>query len=405
MYDFETLVDRRGTGASKWEPIEREGRDAPLEDLVPLSVADMEFIAPPEVRAALHRTVDHGVFGYQNSDEAYFDACKRWYVRRQNWEPQQEWLVNAQGVVQALCAAIMTFSAPGEGVVIQEPVYYPFRLGTEAHGRRVVNSPLVESVAPDGTLRYDIDFAGLDECTRPADVKLMLFCNPHNPAGRVWTRDEVRRVAEICCANDVLLISDEIHGDLIMPGHTLTSVMNLPEELQRHAIVCTAPSKTFNQAGLMNSNIWIPNAEIRERFQSYMRCVVINGPSNFARTALIAAYNEAEGWLEELIAYIEGNFRYLIDALSAEFPLMRWAPLEGTYLAWTDWRAYFGDDVDALEAFSTQRAHIAFDEGKMFGVGGAGFERWNLACPRRVLERAVARFIAAAKDDPHFAGK
>lgn len=399
MYDFETLVDRRGTGASKWVGVAGDGV---LEDMVPLSVADMEFVAPPAVREALHAAVDQGVYGYQNSDDAYYQACKRWYERRQGWVPQQDWLVNAQGVVQALCACIMTFTEPGEGVIVQEPVYYPFRMGTEAHGRRVVNNPLQQSFNADGTLRYEIDFEGLERCCQGADVKLMLFCNPHNPVGRVWSEQEVRRVAEICCEHDVLLVSDEIHGDLIMPGHTLTSVMNLPEEPRNHAIVCTAPSKTFNQAGLMNSNIWIPNREIRERFQSYMRCVVINGPSTFARVALMAAYDECEPWLEELIAYIDANARFLFDALSGEFPRMNWSPLEGTYLAWTDWRAYFGTDASSLEEFATKQAHITFDEGALFGVGGAGFERWNLACPRRVLERAVERFVTAARSDAHF---
>lgn len=399
MYDFETLVDRRGTGASKWVRVPEGGS---LEDLVPLSVADMEFIAPPEVREALHKLVDHGVFGYQNADEAYFESAQRWFTRRQGYTPQFEWLVPAQGVVQALVGAICTFSEPGDGILIQEPVYYPFRYEVEMHHRIVANNPLIESVGEDGLLRYDIDFDGLAEVASRDDVKIMLFCNPHNPVGRVWTYDEVRRVAEICKENNVILVSDEIHGDLIMEGHKLSSVMLLPDELRENAIVCTAPSKTFNQAGLMNSNVWIMDKSKRDVFNTEMNYLVINGPSNFARAAMMAAYDHAEGWLEELLVYIRENDRHLKERLSAAFPKMKWSPLEGTYLAWTDWRAYF-DDADELEKFSVEKAHIAFDEGKMFGVGGAGFERWNLACPRRVLDKAIDRFISAAENDPHFA--
>lgn len=399
MYDFETLVDRRGTGASKWVNVKAEGEP---EDIVPLSVADMEFVAPPAVRRALHDVVDRGVFGYQNADEPYFEACRDWYARRQGWVAEQDWLVPAQGVVQALCAAIMVFAREGEGVIVQEPVYYPFRAGIEVHGRRVVNNPLVEGLDSDGRLAYSIDFEGLEAAASGEDVRMMLFCNPHNPVGRVWTSEEVRRVAEICKRHDVILVSDEIHGDLIMGDRPLTSVMTLSDELRGNAIVCTTPSKTFNQAGLMNSNIWICDEKLRRTFNEKMACVVINGPSNFARAALMAAYGECEDWLEELIAYIRGNDAYVKTRLGEAFPKMNWSPLEGTYLSWTDWRAYF-DDADSLERFAQDEARIAFDEGKIFGCGGAGFERWNLACPRRVLERACDRFVEAAARDPHFA--
>ncbi|MBS6940294.1 MAG: pyridoxal phosphate-dependent aminotransferase [Slackia piriformis] len=398
MYDFETLVDRRGTGASKWVGVEDGGV---LEDIVPLSVADMEFVAPPEVRRALHEVVDRGVFGYQNADDLYFDACRRWYERRQGWVAEQEWLVPAQGVVQALCAAIMVFAREGEGVIVQEPVYYPFRAGVEVHGRRVVNNPLIEGRDADGRLAYSIDFDGLEAAAAGDDVRLMLFCNPHNPVGRVWSANEVRRVAEICKRHDVILVSDEIHGDLIMGARPLTSVMTLSDDLRGNAIVCTAPSKTFNQAGLMNSNIWICDEKLRDVFNKEMACVVINGPSNFARAALMAAYGECEDWLEELIAYIRGNDAYVKQRLGEAFPRMNWSPLEGTYLSWTDWRGYF-DDAESLERFARDKARITFDEGAIFGVGGAGFERWNLACPRRVLQRACDRFVAAAEGDSRF---
>lgn len=398
MYDFETLVDRRGTGASKWVGVADGGV---LEDIVPLSVADMEFVAPPGVRRALHDVVDRGVFGYQNADEPYFEACRDWYARRQGWRPEQEWLVPAQGVVQALCASLLVFSHEGQGVIIQEPVYYPFRMGIEMHGRRVVNNPLIEGEDTDGRLAYSIDFEGLERAAADDDVRMMFFCNPHNPVGRVWSAEEVRTVAEICKRHDVVLISDEIHGDLIMGDRPLTSVMTLDDELRENAVVCTAPSKTFNQAGLMNSNIWICDDGLRSSFNTTMGCIVINGPSNFARAALMAAYGECEDWLEELLAYIRENDAYVKRRLSEAFPRVTWSALEGTYLAWTDWRAYF-DDPDELECFASSKARVTFDEGKIFGVGGAGFERWNLACPRRVLERACDRLVAAASDDPRF---
>lgn len=399
MYDFETLIDRRGTGASKWTHVP-EGES--LEDVVPLSVADMEFTAPPEVRAALANLSEQGIFGYQNADAAYFEACRGWYERRQGWTPRAEWLVPAQGVVQMICAATQVFTNPGDGVLIQEPVYYPFRRCVEGYGRTVVNNVLVEERDADGHLAYRIDFDDLEKKAADFRVKLMLFCNPHNPVGRVWTREEVARVAQICKDNGVLLLSDEIHGDLIMGERPFTSVMQLTVDLYDNAIVCNATSKTFNQAGLMNSNIWVPNKGIRDYFNAHMYGLVINGPSNFARAAVMAAYNEGERWLEELLVYVRENDRHLKERLVAAFPKMTYSPLEGTYLAWTDWRAY-STDAAALEKFFLRRARVRFDEGTLFGVGGAGFERWNLACPRRVLDRAIDRIIEAAADDPLFA--
>lgn len=398
MYDFETLVDRRGTGASKWVNVPD---DAPLEDAVPLSVADMEFVAPPEIREALHNLVDQGVFGYQNSDQPYFEACKYWYSKRQGWEPQFEWLVPAQGVVQMICASVKVFTNPGDNVIIQEPVYYPFHMVTEGYGRKIANNPLVEQVAEDGHLTYSIDYEGLEKVASDFRTKLMLFCNPHNPVGRVWTYEEVEKVATICKKHNVILLADEIHSDLIMPNHKFVSVMNLPESLRQNAIVCNSTSKTFNQAGLMNSNIWISNASMRDYFNSHMYGLVINGPSNFARAAVMAAYTKAEGWLDELLVYISENDKHVKQRLVEAFPKMNYSHLEGTYLSWTDWRAYSAD-ADKLEEFFKHKAKVEFDEGKLFGVGGPGFERWNLACPRRVLDKAIDRIVAAAKTDPLF---
>ncbi len=399
MYDFETLVDRRGTGASKWVGV---SDDLPLEQAVPLSVADMEFIAPPEVRQALHDLVDRGVFGYQNSDEAYFEACRGWYTRRQGWEPKFEWLVPAQGVVQMICAATKVFTNPGDGVIIQEPVYYPFRMAPEGYGRTIVNNPLIEELGEDGRLTYRMDFDRLEELASECGTKMMLLCNPHNPVGRVWSYDELVRVATICKNNNVILLSDEIHSDLIMEGNRFTSAMKLPEDLLQNVIVCNSTSKTFNQAGLMNSNIWIPNKSMRDYFNTHMYGLVINGPSNFAREALMAAYNQAEGWVDELLTYIRDNDAHVKARLVEAFPKMNYSHLQATYLSWTDWRAY-STDAQALEAFFRDKANVRFDEGYLFGSGGVGFERWNLACPRRVLDGAIDRIIAAAEHDPLFA--
>lgn len=399
MYDFETLVDRRGTGASKWVGV---SDDLLLEEAVPLSVADMEFVAPPEIRAALHDLVDRGVFGYQNADEPYFEACRSWYARRQGWEPKFEWLVPAQGVVQMICAATKVFTNPGDGVIIQEPVYYPFRMAPEGYGRRIVNNPLIEELGEDGRLAYRMDFDRLEELAAECGTKMMLLCNPHNPVGRVWSYDELVRVATICKEHNVILLSDEIHGDLIMDGNSFTSAMKLPHDLLDNVIVCNSTSKTFNQAGLMNSNIWIPNKSMRDYFNTHMYGLVINGPSNFAREALMAAYNQAEGWLDELLVRIRDNDAHVKARLCEAFPEMNYSHLQATYLSWTDWRAY-STDAQALETFFRDKANVRFDEGYLFGASGTGFERWNLACPQRVLDKAIDRIIAAAADDPLFA--
>ncbi len=385
-YDFTTHVDRRGQGSSKWEDMLSENPNLP-EGVVPLSVADMELENPPEVRRALHELIDAGPLGYTQPTERFFSACLGWQAKRHDWEPRKEWIVTTPGVVPALFKAVEMLTEPGDGVIIQPPVYYPFRMSVETNGRTLVENPL--SIV-DG--RYEMDFDDLAAKAADPANKMLILCSPHNPVGRVWTAEELRRLIDICMENDVLIVADEIHDDLIMPGNTHTTLMRLMSEEERNrAIVCTAPSKTFNLAGVQGSVIYVPDEELRLRLQAGFGS---SGLNIFAYTATTAAYEECGEWLDQLLELIQDNFRHLESWAAKRHPELRVFPLEGTYLAWVDFNAW-GMDGDALERFMKDEALLWLDEGKLFGTGGEGFERFNLACPTDVLDAALARLDAA----------
>ncbi|MBQ1351359.1 MAG: pyridoxal phosphate-dependent aminotransferase [Oscillospiraceae bacterium] len=386
-YDFETLQQRRDGSAEKWNKMIRAGYTDP--EIVPFSVADMEFMAAPEILEALREKAEFGVFGYTSVDCSYREAVCRWMEQRHGWQTQPEWQVQTGGVVAAIGAAIRAFTQPGDGILIQPPIYPPFHRLVVQNDRVVLENPLQYENG-----RYTMDFDDLEEKAKTA--KMLLLCSPHNPVGRVWTKEELQKVAEICNRHHVLVFSDEIHFDFVYPGHTHTVYATLSETCRENCIVGTAASKSFNLAGLSTSNIIIPNEKLRDQFarQSFLEAGRLN--HYFGTAATKAAYEKGAGWLDELLVYLEENMLFCQQFLEKHFPKVTVSPLEGTYLLWADFRS-FGLDAKALEQFMTQEAGLFLDEGWIFGKQGEGFERINLACPRRYLQSALERLRKAAE--------
>jgi len=388
-YDFTTRVDRRGLGSSKWEMMfARKPGVSP--DVVPLSVADMELLNPPEIVEGLREFIGKAVLGYTRATPAYTQAVRDWMRTRRGWAIEDDWICLSPGVVPALFDAVNAFTQPGEGVIIMPPVYYPFRVAVEQNGRTVARNPLA---LVGGEWR--IDFDDLEEKARDPRNTLLILCSPHNPVGRVWTRDELERVAEICLRNRVLVISDEIHFDLLMPGVTHTVYATLSDEAARNCVVCTAPSKTFNLAGMQASNIMIPDPALRERFKA--QAMTHGGGFQLGILGYKAceiAYTRCGPWLDQFLALLATNHRIVKDFMAQRIPRVTVFPLEGTYLQWLDFRA-FGLDAAALESFMVNDAEWFLDEGAMFGEEGAGFERVNLACPTATLQAALDRLYQA----------
>lgn len=388
-YDFETLPERRGTGASKWEAMLSDNPDL-ADDVVPLSVADMEFATPEPIKNALHRLIDETTLGYTEPTDAFYDSCIAWQERRHGWKPERDWIVTSPGVVPALFTAVRAFTDEGDGVIIQPPVYYPFSMAIERTGRTILRNPLIEV---DGS--YRIDFDSLDRIAHSPEAKAIIICSPHNPVGRVWSEEELLRMVEICSDAGLVILCDEIHNDLILPGHVHHTLLKLatPEQARRIAVF-TSYSKTFSLAGTLGSVIYIPDESLRKRFEDQHASEGFFGLNAFAFRSLIAAYDECEGWLDALIPVIDRNYRLLVDTLDGKLGGLRVIPLEGTYLPWVDFSAW-GMDADDREMFLHKEAQLYLDGGAMFGEEGASFERFNIACPTWVLEDALERLSAA----------
>lgn len=380
MYDFDRIIERRGTDCLKYDFARERGKP---EDVLPLWVADMDFQTAPEIVEALEQRVRHGIFGYSEGKEGYFQAVQSWYERRFGWEVKRNWLVKTPGVVFALAAAVRAFTEKGDAVLIQQPVYYPFSEVVLDNERRLVNSPLriVEG-------HYEIDFHDLEEKIAGEKVKLFLLCSPHNPAGRVWKEWELRKVGELCQKYGVLVVSDEIHSDFVWQDNQHRVFASLCPEHEQTTITCTAPSKTFNLAGLQISNIFIPNTELRRKFRKEVGAAGYSQLNTLGLVACQAAYEKGEVWLEEAKAYIWDNYLFLKDYLERRMPQIHAFPLEGTYLVWLDFRE-LGMTEPEREEVIVKKAHLWLDSGAMFGVDGEGFERINIACPRKTLEQAL----------------
>ncbi len=394
-WNFDEIIDRGNTASMKWEPevltrVFGKGR----ENLLPLWVADMDFKCPKPVRMAMERRISHQVSGYSLTDPSYYSAVISWCKRRHKWLIDKEWILTTPGVVPAIAYMIQCFTNPGDKVLIQPPVYYPFAKSILNNGRQIHENPLH---IVNG--QYKMDFDDLEAKAKDPRVKLAILCSPHNPVGRVWKHDELETFGKICINNNILIISDEIHHDLIMPGHKHISFPTLSEEFAQHSVTGVAASKTFNLAGLQQSSIIIPNPTIRSRLFTHLENLGFIdgvGGSLFGAIAATAAYSEAEEWLDDLLIYLHENFNFLKTKLEQGLNGVKVFDLEGTYLTWVDFRE-LGYDNEILIKLLEEKAKVGLDHGHWFGENAAGFERFNIACPRTILEKAVDSIIEALK--------
>ncbi|MGN8889711.1 MalY/PatB family protein [Dysosmobacter sp. HCP28S3_G4] len=385
-YDFDQIIDRRNTNSLKYDFAVERGLPA---DVLPLWVADMDFRAPEPVLDALRKTVDHGIFGYSDVKDGYYDAVSQWFLTRFGWQTRPEWLVKTPGVVFALAMAVRALTQPGDSVLIQPPVYYPFFNVIRSNDRKVVESRLVYK---DGA--YAIDFADFERKAAKEHVKLFILCSPHNPIGRVWTVEELRRLGDICRKHGIYVVSDEIHCDFTLPGHPHHVFLDAVPELTERAIVCTAPSKTFNLAGLQASNIWIPGEEIRKRFVREMSRCGYSGLNRMGLIACQAAYEGGGDWLDGCRTYLRDNLDFLRAFLAERIPQVRLVEPEGTYFAWLDCSG-LGLSQEALDELIIRRAKLWLDAGHIFGGNGGQFQRVVLACPRATLRQALEQLAQA----------
>ena len=382
-YDFDTIINRKNTFAIKHDLAQK--RKKPV-DAIPLWVADMDFPTAPCIQKALSLRAEHGIFGYSRPDERYFSALKDWFLKKHNFLVKEEWVVNTPGVVFAIATAIKAFSEKNDGVLIQRPVYYPFFSTIIALERKVVNNPLI---LKDG--KYQIDFDDFEKKIIDEKVKLFILCSPHNPGGRVWTKDELNRMSEICIKHGVIVVSDEIHSDIVFEQNKHTVWANLSEQAEQNSIICTSPSKTFNLAGLQFSNIFIANPDLRKKFQLEIDKTGYDEPSLMGIIAATAAYSEGEQWFEQAKNYIYQNILFAKDFIEEHCPKIKVIEPEGTYLLWLDFSEFSDLSDSEISDRILNKAKVWLDNGKMFGEEGKKFQRINCACPRAILKEALGR--------------
>ena len=386
--DFDAVIDRRGTKCLKYDFAVQRGRPA---GVLPLWVADMDFKVSSYIEDSLVRQARHAIYGYTESDTAYFEAVQQWLAAHHGWQVQPDWLQKTPGVVFAIAVAVKACTQPGDAVLIQQPVYYPFSEVITDNGRKIVNSPLKIT---DGYYTMDLD--ALETKIVENKVKLFLLCSPHNPVGRVWSEEELRRVGEICLRHGVLVVSDEIHSDFTREGHPHTVFAKLGAEFEQNCLICTAPSKTFNLAGLQISNIFVPNPELRKKLLKEIAAAGYSQVGLMGLVACQAAYEEGAEWLAQLKAYLEENRKFVKAYLEEHLPEIRLIEPEGTYLLWLDFKALHLNEKE-LEHLIVDKAHLWLDSGAMFGPDGEGFERINIACPRATVEKALKQLEAAIR--------
>lgn len=378
-YDFDKTIDRRATNSYKW--------DSAPEGVLPMWVADMDFRTAPAIIDALQKRVAHGIFGYTRVPDAYYDAVTSWFSRRHGWDIDREWIIYTSGVVPAVSAVIKALTVPGDKVIVQTPVYNCFFSSIRNNGCEIVSNPLRRTADT-----YEMDFDALERCAADPRTKVMLLCNPHNPAGRVWTPDELTRLGNICLRNGVTVVADEIHCELVYQGFKYTPFASLSDAFLHRSVTCVSPSKAFNIAGLQIANIVAFDNDLRSRIDKAININEVCDVNPFGVAATIAAYNEGEEWLNQLVDYLHGNYEAMAEFCRrelAEFPITR---LEGTYLVWMDCSS-LGMPSDALEHALLDDARLWLNAGTMYGAEGEGYMRWNIACPRSVMLDGLNRFL------------
>jgi cystathionine beta-lyase len=392
IYDFDRVIPRQNTNSLKFDCAIRRKRPA---DILPLWVADMDFQAPKEVIDALAAKAEHGIFGYSEPDEEYFAALNHWFQTRHGWEVHPEQVTITPGVVFALSTFIRVLCKPGDAVMIQEPVYYPFRRCILDNHRKVV----VNELLFDGET-YQINWPDFERQIIEHQVKVLLLCSPHNPVGRVWTREELTRLGETCLRHGVFVVADEIHQDFIYPGCRHTVFPTLADDFAKISAVCTAPSKTFNLAALHTANIIIADRNIRDAFRRELDRVGYSQPNIMGLVACQAACRYGAPWLEQLNEYLTGNLNLFREFLAIRLPELKLIEPEGTYLTWVDC-SKLGMRGSELDDFITYQAKLWLDDGNMFGKSGNGFQRFNIACPRSRLQQALNQLETAIRDRQH----
>lgn len=378
-YDFDKTIDRRATNSYKW--------DSAPEGVLPMWVADMDFRTAPAIIDALQKRVAHGIFGYTRVPDAYYDAVTSWFSRRHGWDIDREWIIYTSGVVPAVSAVIKALTVPGDKVIVQTPVYNCFFSSIRNNGCEIVSNPLRRTADT-----YKMDFDALERCAADPRAKVMLLCNPHNPAGRVWTPDELTRLGNICLRNGVTVVADEIHCELVYQGFKYTPFASLSDAFLHRSVTCVSPSKAFNIAGLQIANIVAFDNDLRSRIDKAININEVCDVNPFGVAATIAAYNEGEEWLNQLVDYLHGNYEAMAEFCRrelAEFPITR---LEGTYLVWMDCSSLVMSS-DALEHALLEDARLWLNAGTMYGAEGEGYMRWNIACPRSVMLDGLNRFL------------
>ncbi|MEV6021106.1 MULTISPECIES: MalY/PatB family protein [unclassified Streptomyces] len=391
---FDTVVDRRNSNSMKWAAAhEFLTADEVAADPLPMWVADTDFKAPRAVIDALHQAVDHGVFGYPaGASDSYLDAVTGWQARRFGWEVPREWVMQTAGIITTLKTVVQAFSAPGDSVLIQPPVYVHFHEDVLLNGRHLAFAPLQRT--DDG---YRFDARVFEASIRP-DTKLFILSHPHNPTGNVWTEDELRTMGEICARHGVLVVSDEVHQDLVLnPDRRHVPFASLGEEFARNSITCTSPGKTFNLPGLQSANVLVPDPRLRAELARQYERNVFPLVNVLGMVAAEAAYTYGEPWLEELLTYLRDNQAYFAHAVNSATSKVRVLPADSLYLAWMDCRG-LGMDAETLDHFMLTRARLWLDKGQKFGIEGHGYMRVNLGCPRSTVDEAVARLLAAVEN-------
>ncbi len=391
MTDFDLVLDRSETPTEKWNKpalLKHFGRD----DILPFWVADMEFKAPPAVCQSLMKRVENGIFGYEYKPDSLYEAIIRWYSTRHNWNIERETLRFSRGILNAISMLINLFTEEGDGIIIQPPVFFEFKLAIRDNKREVIRNPLKQI---NGA--YRIDFDDLEEKTADPKTKMLILCNPHNPVGRVWKKEELQKVGEICLKNNVLVISDEIHGDFVFNRNRYTPFASLEDEIVQNSFVCFSPAKTFNIASVSDGLIVIANNKYRKEYDRLAKALSINKTNTFSASAMEAGYRFGGEWLDSLLEYLQGNIDFLKDYLKNCIRAVGMSEQEGTFLAWLDFRG-LEMDVKQLEKFLSMQARLALNSGYWFGREGAGYARMTIATPRSMLAEAMRRLERAVKE-------